>query len=670
MVNISHQILQEKSYRRVTQHVTFVCDLSPLSQAPAVLLRKTVLDVIDLCKANTPRLAKPEEPASAQAATSAAAATAAPSSESAMPPERRESAAGGEEEEEKESSSVPDMSVDGAAAASASPSDSPTVSSPSATVAAVSAFDAPQSAFVTSSSLYPPPTRQRISGDPSRESGVHPSSIEWLWIMGRFLGQAVMEQRLLDLPFSQTLFKQLTANWVGQRNFGSDISCKSATGGMILNVPRVTQQSAPAALVDRCAQIPPPPPSVIQPLLLDILELAPHIARPLFKMLAMSFHRFSPLLFPLPAALQSIDGASIEDLDFDFTLPGHPDIELVPNGANFTVTPANAHIWLWLVARQMVHEGVIIQMHAMQQGLKVCIDTNRLAQFYPHGQTQQTERETAPHPSVDICSCSHFFLLSFSRADCSELEELVSGGGSFGSKLVAWDWSVAKLRSAVKYRQGYTPDSPAITNLLTVMSELTPQQQRQFTRFITGSPSLPGGQIQALNPPLTVVKIEIKQTAAEEAAANVAAVAAATMGASGSHPASAVNLTDSPALAASPTPTTAVPALPSTSAAVAASAPASTSHYVLPSVMTCLHSLKVRSLTHMPRPVHVHWLRVSVAHSCCVCACVGCFSCRTIQRWKSCAKSSSLPSPKATQDSHSRKARLALPLTAHRPSPS
>jgi E3 ubiquitin-protein ligase TRIP12 len=98
-----------------------------------------------------------------------------------------------------------------------------------------------------------------------------------------------------------------------------------------------------------------------------------------------------------------------------------------------------------------------------------------------------------------------------------ELSELVSGGGVSGSQLVRWDWSVPKLRSALKFRQGYHPDSPSITYLLTILSELTPKQQRLFMRFITGSPSLPGGQIAALNPPLTVVKVDTKQSDFETA---------------------------------------------------------------------------------------------------------------------------------------------------------
>lgn len=149
----------------------------------------------------------------------------------------------------------------------------------------------------------------------------------------------------------------------------------------------------------------------------------------------------------------------------------------------------------------------------------------------------------------------------------------MSGGGSFGSKLVAWDWSVGKLRSAIRYRQGFHPDSPAITFLLTILSELTPKQQRHFCRFVTGSPSLPGGQITALNPPLTVVKIDLKAQTAE---------AHKEDGRSGPN---AINLTDGSSQSA------AFHADAGTSAAAVAAAVSS--NYPLPSVMTCTHHLKL-----------------------------------------------------------------------------
>jgi len=48
---------------------------------------------------------------------------------------------------------------------------------------------------------------------------------------------------------------------------------------------------------------------------------------------------------------------------------------------------------------------------------------------------------------------------------------------------------------SVKADHGYNMDSKTVKNLLQVMSEMTPQQRRDFLQFTTGSPKLPiGGQ--------------------------------------------------------------------------------------------------------------------------------------------------------------------------------
>ena len=45
----------------------------------------------------------------------------------------------------------------------------------------------------------------------------------------------------------------------------------------------------------------------------------------------------------------SIDGCSIEDLDLDFTMPGHPNIELKKGGKDKPVTLENLEEYLQVV---------------------------------------------------------------------------------------------------------------------------------------------------------------------------------------------------------------------------------------------------------------------------------------------------------------------------------
>jgi E3 ubiquitin-protein ligase TRIP12 len=55
---------------------------------------------------------------------------------------------------------------------------------------------------------------------------------------------------------------------------------------------------------------------------------------------------------------------------------------------------------------------------------------------------------------------------------------------------------------------GYSHDSSQVQNLVDVMCELTPEQQRQFLLFVCGTPKLPIGGFKSLNPRMTVVRKE------------------------------------------------------------------------------------------------------------------------------------------------------------------
>lgn len=52
---------------------------------------------------------------------------------------------------------------------------------------------------------------------------------------------------------------------------------------------------------------------------------------------------------------------------------------------------------------------------------------------------------------------------------------------------------------SIKADHGYNLDSKSVRNLLQVMSELSPQERRDFLQFVTGSPKLPiGGKCSLL----------------------------------------------------------------------------------------------------------------------------------------------------------------------------
>ncbi|CAJ1415885.1 unnamed protein product [Effrenium voratum] len=67
-------------------------------------------------------------------------------------------------------------------------------------------------------------------------------------------------------------------------------------------------------------------------------------------------------------------------------------------------------------------------------------------------------------------------------------------------------WNLEHLSANIKAQHGYTADSRCFTDLLTFLSDLSPDNRRNFLMFATGAPTLPLGGFGGLKPPLTVVK--------------------------------------------------------------------------------------------------------------------------------------------------------------------
>ncbi|KAH7032398.1 thyroid hormone receptor interactor 12 [Macrophomina phaseolina] len=157
-----------------------------------------------------------------------------------------------------------------------------------------------------------------------------------------------------------------------------------------------------------------------------------------------------------------IDGAHVEDLGLDFTLPGYPSIELIPEGANTSVTIDNVATYVQSVLDMTLGSGVQKQVDAFRAGF---------SQVFPY--------------SALRAFTSDELVMLFGRT-----EE---------------DWSLETLMDSIKADHGYNLDSKSVRNLLQVMSELTPSQRRDFLQFVTGSPKLPIGGFKALTPMFTVV---------------------------------------------------------------------------------------------------------------------------------------------------------------------
>lgn len=64
----------------------------------------------------------------------------------------------------------------------------------------------------------------------------------------------------------------------------------------------------------------------------------------------------------------TIQGAKIEEMCLDFTLPGYPEIELIPKGAETMVSAENVQEYVERVTDLTVGSGVRAQVQAFRKG--------------------------------------------------------------------------------------------------------------------------------------------------------------------------------------------------------------------------------------------------------------------------------------------------------------
>jgi len=79
----------------------------------------------------------------------------------------------------------------------------------------------------------------------------------------------------------------------------------------------------------------------------------------------------------------SINHSHIEDLSLDFTLPGHPEIELIPNGSQINLTIENVDLYLEKVVDMTLGAGVRRQVDAFRKGFSQVFPYSALSTFTP-----------------------------------------------------------------------------------------------------------------------------------------------------------------------------------------------------------------------------------------------------------------------------------------------
>lgn len=158
----------------------------------------------------------------------------------------------------------------------------------------------------------------------------------------------------------------------------------------------------------------------------------------------------------------------LDDLCLYFVLPGNPNYKLVKNGSFIPVTRKNVREYAALVARTILCNGIELQVQSIQSGFAQLLPSKVLG----------------------------FFLVS-------ELDALFGHANE--------NWSMDVLKACIEADHGYSCESPAVLNFLSILHEFSKVERRQFLQFLTGSPRLPVGGFSSLHPKLTIVKKYVEQ---------------------------------------------------------------------------------------------------------------------------------------------------------------
>ncbi|CAG8453722.1 1012_t:CDS:10 [Paraglomus occultum] len=161
-------------------------------------------------------------------------------------------------------------------------------------------------------------------------------------------------------------------------------------------------------------------------------------------------------------SLKASKGWGTNSLGLQFTLPGCDNFELISNGSNIDVTPASIQQYTDAVISAVLDPGVEKQVQAFREGFN----------------------QVFPIDDLKIFTTSELVAL-------------------FGNE--EEDWSIETMRDSFNADHGYSMNSPAIRNLLEILSGFNVEERRLFLQFVTGSPRLPIGGFKNMRPVLTIV---------------------------------------------------------------------------------------------------------------------------------------------------------------------
>ena len=314
------------------------------------------------------------------------------------------------------------------------------------------ADDPPEYVTPTGSGLFPaclPITDSHPQSDAAEKTTV------LFGFVGKLLGKAMIDGRLLDLRFS-SIFSRLLLAYC--RAVHELVQSDESGSGAVSSGGSLTESTASRDPRQRS---------------LALLEVVNRDrVWDLFTSGTSAFALLRQVDPQLASSLKAVmdlierneSGSDVSDLCLTFVLPGDDSIELVKNGKDIEVNNKNAEEFVKRVTYHVLFGGVFRQTEALLSGLGALINITSLLAF-----------------------------------ESRELELLICGPPYE-------KWNVDFLVQATRCDHGYSHESRSVLYLLRILSELDEKDQQRFVLFTTGSPALPIGGLKSLHPRLTIVR--------------------------------------------------------------------------------------------------------------------------------------------------------------------
>lgn len=185
--------------------------------------------------------------------------------------------------------------------------------------------------------LFPAPmSREQVVSDSGKKQLLYFKGL------GKFVARSMLDSRIIDIPFNPTFFR------VGDSRTAPSIgSIKSVDPGLANSLMHVKRfANAKSAIQQNTALA------------------GEEKKRKIDKI--------------------DIDGVRVEDLGLDFTLPGYPGIQLIPQGSRTGVTIENVQTYVDRVVDMTLGSGVRPQVDAFRAGFSQVFSYNSLKAFTPN----------------------------------------------------------------------------------------------------------------------------------------------------------------------------------------------------------------------------------------------------------------------------------------------